>query len=315
MTRKLPRPRADPASGPAPSEPYSEARTTETEIVVAPPSSLPNRPVLTLLSGVNAGQIFSIERSVTVMGRARDAWVRLDDVGISRHHACIRRTGAGTFVIEDTGSTNGVYVNGARIATAKLTPGDHVQVGSDVLLRFGLVDAAEEALSRQLFEASTRDALTGAFNRKYFMGRLTSEVAYAARHDTRLALLLFDLDHFKKVNDVHGHIVGDTVLRHVGVLVSRLLRAEDVFARYGGEEFTVLVRGISSENVLRLANRIRKTVADGRLPGDLAGLRVTVSIGMALLDSPDRSALDLIQVADTRMYAAKERGRNCVVST
>jgi len=295
-------------------EPYSEARTTETEVVVAPPSSFPNRPVLTLLSGVNAGQIFSIERSVTVIGRARDAWVRLDDVGISRRHACIRRKGPATFVIEDTGSTNGVYVNGERIETATLTPGDQVQVGSEVILRFGLVDGAEEALSRQLFEASTRDALTGAFNRKYFMGRLTSEVAYAQRHDTRLALLLFDLDHFKKVNDVHGHIVGDTVLRHVGTLVARLLRAEDVFSRYGGEEFTVLVRGIGSENVLRLAHRIRKTVADGKLPRELAALKVTVSIGMAFLDKPNETGVGLLQTADARMYVAKERGRNCVVS-
>jgi diguanylate cyclase (GGDEF)-like protein len=146
------------------------------------------------------------------------------------------------------------------------------------------------------------------------MGRLTSEVAYAQRHDTRLALLLFDLDHFKKVNDVHGHIVGDTVLRHVGTLVARLLRAEDVFSRYGGEEFTVLVRGIGSENVLRLAHRIRKTVADGKLPRELAGLKVTVSIGMAFLDKANETGVGLLQMADARMYVAKERGRNCVVS-
>jgi two-component system cell cycle response regulator len=314
MNRKPRRPTLGPSDGPVSVEAQSEARTTETEVVVAPPSALPNRPVLTLLSGVNAGQTFSIERSATVIGRARDAWVRLDDVGISRHHASIRRAGPAEFVIEDTGSTNGVYVNGARIQTARLVSGDQVQVGSEVLLRFALVDTAEEALARQLFEASTRDALTGAYNRKYFMGRLTSEVAYAERHDARLALLMFDLDHFKKVNDVHGHIVGDAVLRHVGSLVARLLRAEDVFARYGGEEFTVLVRGIGGESVLRLAHRIRKTVADGKLPRELAGLKVTVSIGMAVLEKTVDGGVGLVKLADARMYAAKDRGRNCVVS-
>jgi two-component system cell cycle response regulator len=315
MNRKRPTPVSEPSSGPISAEPYSEARTTETEVVIAPPSAVASRPILTLLSGVNAGQLFSIERNETVIGRARDAWVRLDDVGISRHHARLRRTGHATFTIEDTGSTNGVYVNGQRVTEVALTPGDQLQIGSEVLLRFSMVDVAEEALARQLFESSTRDALTGAYNRKYFMGRLAAEVAYAERHKTRLALLLFDLDHFKKVNDVHGHIAGDAVLRHVGMVVARLLRAEDVFARYGGEEFTILVRGISSENVLRLAQRIRRTVADAKLPGELRGLSVTLSIGMALLDEAAKGgAIGLVQMADARMYVAKENGRNCVVA-
>jgi two-component system cell cycle response regulator len=318
MNRKRPSTPSDPSSGPISVEPYSEARTTETEVIVAPPSAIPSRPVLTLLSGVNAGQVFSIERNDTIIGRARDAWVRLDDVGISRHHARVSRISATTFTVEDTGSTNGVYVNGHRVERVELAAGDQVQIGSEVLLRFSLVDMAEETLARQLFESSTRDALTGAFNRKYFMGRLASEVAYAERHKTRLALLLFDLDLFKKVNDAHGHIAGDAVLRHVGMVVARLLRAEDVFARYGGEEFTVLVRGIGRENVLRLAQRIRRTVAESRLPGELRGIKVTLSIGMAVLDESPAStkggAVGLLGQADARMSVAKERGRNCVVS-
>jgi len=315
MHRKRPSSPSEPSSGPISTEPYSEARTTETEVIVAPASMVPSRPVLTLLSGVNAGQVFSIERNDTIIGRGRDAWVRLDDVGISRRHARISRTGPSTFTVEDTGSTNGVYVNGERVDRVELVPGDQVQIGSEVLLRFSLVDTAEEGLARQLFEASTRDALTGAFNRKYFMGRLSAEIAYAERHKTRLALLLFDLDHFKRVNDAFGHIAGDAVLRHVGMVVSRLLRAEDVFARYGGEEFTVLVRGIGNDNVLRLAQRIRKTVAESKLPGELRGLKVTLSIGMAVLEDADKGgAVELIERADARMYVAKEQGRNCVVS-
>ena len=143
-----------------------------------------------------------------------------------------------------SGSTNGIYVNGERKQQAKLQPGDQVQVGPNVTLRFSMIDVAEEALARQLFDSSTRDALTHAFNRKYLMGRLVSEVAYAERHKSRLGLLLFDLDHFKQVNDEHGHIAGDAVLQGVAGFVTRLIRTEDVFARYGGEEFVVLVRGI-----------------------------------------------------------------------
>lgn len=313
MPRKRPPPSPD--SDPPSGVPFSEARTTETEVILAPQSTGPTRPVLTLLSGVNAGQVFGIDRNEVVIGRAREARVRLDDVGISRRHARLVRTGPLTFRVEDTGSTNGVYVNGEKVQAAALAPGDHVQVGSDVVLRFSVVDPAEEALAHQLFESSTRDALTGAFNRKYFMSRLTSEVAYAERHKTKLGLLLFDLDHFKKVNDRNGHAAGDAVLRQVGVVVSRLLRAEDVFARYGGEEFTVVVRGITGDNVFRLAQRIRKTVAETRVPWEESDLRVTLSIGMALLDDTmTGGALGLVELADGRMYRAKEAGRNCVIA-
>ena len=105
-----------------------------------------------------------------------------------------------------------------------------------------------------------RDALTRAHNRRYLVERLGSEIAYARRHVTHLALIMFDLDHFKRVNDTHGHLAGDEVLREVAALVSRLIRAEDVFARFGGEEFVVLVRGIEHDNATRFAERMRSAV-------------------------------------------------------
>jgi two-component system, cell cycle response regulator len=295
--------------------PFSESRTTETEIVIAPRSIAPNRPILTLLTGVNAGQIFAIDRAQMVVGRAREAWVRIDAVGISRKHARITRGAGSELTIEDLGSTNGVYLNGDRVETATLTPGDQVQIGSDAVLRFSMVDGAQEELARQLYESSTRDALTGAYNRKYFTGRLDAEVAYAERHKVRLALLSFDLDYFKKVNDTHGHAAGDAVLRSVGSSVDLLLRTEDVFARCGGEEFAILVRAIAPENVRRLAERVRKTVADTRISWELGAIQVTVSIGSAFLDErADGGATGLIAMADARLYRAKHAGRNCVVS-
>jgi diguanylate cyclase (GGDEF)-like protein len=292
-----------------------DARTTETDVVIAPQSALPTRPVLTLLTGVNAGEVFTLERPQTVIGRAREARVRLDAVGVSRRHARIVRRPDGTFTIEDLGSTNGVYVNGERVEIADLTPGDQLQIGSDVVLRFSVVDHTQERLARQLYESSTKDVLTGAQNRKYFVGRLEAEVAYAERHHTRLGLLMFDLDHFKKINDAHGHIAGDAVLRAVGLAVARLLRAEDVFARYGGEEFAVLARGITAENVRRLAERIRKTVGNTRVAwssGDVGDLSVTLSVGGALLDEC-KGGNALVALADARLYRAKSDGRNRIV--
>lgn len=295
-------------------EPVSEARTTETEVVVAPMLADESRPILTLLTGVNAGQVFAIERAQTIIGRAREAWVRVDAAGISRKHARVVRTSPSTFTVEDLASTNGVYVNGTRVQTATLTSGDQLQIGSEVVLRFSLVDDAEEMLARQLYEASTRDVLTGAYNRKYFVARLESEVAFAERHKLPLGLLMFNLDFFKRVNDTHGHVAGDAMLRTVGVTVARLLRAEDVFARYGGEEFVILARGTSRDNLRRLAERVRKAVADARVPWGEAQLQITLSVGVGLLDEClTGGAKALVALADGRLYRAKESGRDRAV--
>jgi diguanylate cyclase (GGDEF)-like protein len=293
----------------------SDVRTTETEVVISPQSMVANRPVLTLLTGLNAGQIFPIERTHTVIGRSREAWVYIDAAGISRRHARIVRDGT-TFTIEDLQSTNGVFVNGLRVTVASLQTGDQVQIGSDVVLRFSVMDAKQEDLARQLYESSTRDALTGAYNRKYFTGRLDAEVAYAERHRARLGLLVFDLDHFKIINDTHGHVAGDAILRNVGLTIARLLRTEDVFARYGGEEFALLVRGVAPDNAQRLAERVRKTVADSRVSWESGVLSVTVSVGVASLDERARDgSKGLFALADERLYKAKANGRNCVVSS
>jgi diguanylate cyclase (GGDEF)-like protein len=315
MVRKRVRSSADEDHISATPSPASEARTTETEVVIAPQSLSPTRPLLTLLTGVNAGEIFTIERGVTVIGRSREAWVRIDAVGVSRRHAKLIRQGPTTFRVEDLGSTNGVYVNGERVETKELANGDQLQIGSEVVLRFSLVDAAQEQLARKLYESSTKDALTGAFNRKYLATRLDAEVAYAGRHHVRLGLLMLDLDHFKTVNDEHGHVAGDAVLRAIGQAVAQLLRMEDVFARYGGEEFVVLVRGITAENVRRLAERIRKAAEALRVPWEFGELRVTLSAGLGMLDEcPGGTAAELVALADQRLYRAKNEGRNRIVS-
>jgi len=302
----------------------ANARTTETHVAVAPLSSLRDRATLTLLSGVDAGKLFALDAVETIIGRARDAGVRIDDVGISRQHARLIRRRDDTFIIEDMGSTNGVYVNGERTEHTDLIPGDQVQIGPNVTLRFSVVDSSEEALARQLFDSSTRDALTRAFNRKYLMGRLVAEVAYAERHKARMGLILFDLDHFKQTNDTYGHVAGDAVLHAVGGLVAKLIRTEDVFARYGGEEFVVLVRGIPHENVVRFAERIRHGVEELSIPWESQKLTARVSIGVSSLIEEGTPPLStrgasatgeaLLELADARLYQAKAAGRNRVVA-
>jgi two-component system cell cycle response regulator len=272
-----------------------------------------DHPLLTVISGVNAGQVFALDREETTLGRDKDAHVRVDGVGVSRRHARIVRID-GRHLLEDVGASQGVFVNGRRIERAELENGDRVQLGPAVVLRFALVGADEKALAFQLYEGSTRDALTGAYNRSYFEQRVAEEVAYAKRHVTHLGLILFDLDHFKRTNDVYGHVAGDMVLRVVTAQLQRILRKEDVLARYGGEEFVVLARGIEHRNVGILAERLRRAVEGLQIPLEFGSLAATVSVGVASLSecATNLSSEALVQLADQRLYEAKSNGRNRV---
>jgi diguanylate cyclase (GGDEF)-like protein len=276
-----------------------------------------DRALLTVLSGLNAGQVFTLERAETLIGRGRDVGVRIEDVGISRVHSRIVRTMDGKYYVEDLKSTNGTFVGGKRVERMEIHGGERLQIGPNVVLRFAIIDEAEEQLAFQLYEASTKDALTKGYNRKYFVERLAAEVAYAHRHKTHLALVLFDLDHFKKVNDTYGHLAGDVVLRVVAVQVQRTIRTEDVLARYGGEEFVILVRGIEHANVVHFAERVRKAVERLSIPWESLQLRVTISTGIASLSECGEGAAGekVLHLADERLYRAKSGGRNRVISS
>jgi len=288
---------------------------------VAPALQMNERALLLLLTGTNAGQVFAIEDRETLIGRARDAQVRVEDVGISRRHSRIVRREDGRFFVEDLRSTNGTFVNGERGDRIELRPGDRIQVGPNVVLRFSLIDETEESLARQLFEASTRDPLTRAYNRRYFVERLQAELAFAQRHRARLSVIAFDLDHFKSINDTYGHPFGDAVLKVVSAQVLRLIRTEDVFARFGGEEFLVLVRGIEHANVALVAERIRRSIDRLQIPFDGRDVRVSISVGVASLsecsDAGDETegGAELLKLADERLYKAKAGGRNRVCAS
>ncbi len=310
-TQKLPDSMFPPA--PAPAARVSEP-DTEKALSVATPS-LRDRPSLTMLSGPNAGCVYSLDQSEVLIGRDNDAYVHIDDPSVSRRHARVVRRGVQLF-LEDLGSTNGTFAAGRRVALTELSSGDRIQIGPKYTLRFAVTDEEEERLQRQLYEGATRDPLTQAFNRKYLWERLTAEIAHARRHKSALAVLLFDIDEFKQTNDVHGHLAGDAVLRGVADRVHQLLRLEDVFARFGGEEFVILIRAAAPADASQLAERVRAQVEAMRVTTNDAVLKVTVSIGVATLaDLADGAAgRELIAKADERLYRAKALGRNRVVA-
>ena len=288
-------------------------RPTETMTAAPDTASFPDRPLLKVLVGRNAGQVFTLDRDETVIGRGREADVHLDEAGISRRHARIVRT-EGRYVLEDLESTNGLHIDGRRVARADLANGDRIQLGPTLVLCFVLVAADEEALARRLYDGSTRDALTRSFNRKYVSEVLTADVNYAQTHGSSLSVVMFDLDHFKGVNDTFGHQAGDAVLRVVAGQAEKSIRSEDVLARYGGEEFVVLVRGVERKAVRALAERIRRNVERLTIPWESRTIKTTVSVGIAALSEcePKATGEMLVALTDKRLYEAKASGRNRV---
>ena len=304
-----------------PAGPVSSERLSSTEPVRSTERSIPvaaqftsDRATLTVLRGLHAGQVFALEKAAYLVGRGPNVDLSADDPGVSRRHARITSLPSRRFLLEDLDSTNGTFVASRRVQRSELTSGDRIQLGPTLLLRFAVVDDAEDDLQRRLYESSTKDALTGVYNRKYLDERLVSELAHARRHKVPFSVLMFDLDGFKRTNDVHGHVAGDAVLRAVASEVGRLIRAEDVLARYGGEEFLILARSTDHAQAVRLAERARVCLEALEIATPRAPLRVTASFGVASLAEipPSATPTDLVALADARLYTAKAAGRNRV---
>jgi diguanylate cyclase (GGDEF)-like protein len=167
----------------------------------------------------------------------------------------------------------------------------------------------------QLLEKSRIDTKTGLLNSSTWEGEATAEIARAIRTRSPLALALVDIDHFKAVNDTHGHLVGDKALRAVTDALRGQLRAYDLAGRFGGEEFAILLPHTTQVNALIIAERLRTRIAAMPIPirnDDPSGpsVRLTVSIGVTVLDNASRELTDLLADADTALYYAKENGRN-----
>jgi two-component system cell cycle response regulator len=267
--------------------------------------------ILSAKTAATIGRMYKLDKPETVLGRSAEAALQIEDDGISRKHAKVSLGPDGKFQLVDLGSTNGTYLNGARTNVAPLSDGDKIQIGTNTVLKFSLQDQLEEQYQRSIYESATRDGLTRIFNKKYFMDTLRKEFAYCLRHRMPLSLVLFDVDHFKTVNDTYGHQAGDYVLARIAQKVSETIRTEDLLARYGGEEFALMLREAADDQALRCAERCRRAVdmADFNFGG--TPIKVTISVGVAtLLDTDFVQPEDLIAEADKYLYVAKQRGRN-----
>ena len=161
----------------------------------------------------------------------------------------------------------------------------------------------------------TTDGLTQVHNKRFFEEALEREVSRASRYKRPFALILFDIDHFKQVNDTHGHLAGDAVLRQLGSLVRARVRRDDIVARTGGEEFGVITPEIGAEGAVELAGKLLRLIEATSFEFDGTLIPVTVSLGVAGWDPAiHRAPDDLVKAADEKLYAAKRGGRNRVES-
>lgn len=168
--------------------------------------------------------------------------------------------------------------------------------------------------NKQLKELSIRDGLTGVFNRRYFDGRLEEEAQRASRYSRNFALEMIDIDHFKKLNDTYGHGCGDEVLKQVAEIMKQNTRETDIVCRYGGEEFCIVLIELDEKRAYHHAERVREAVSsfifsNGQTP---LSEKVTVSVGLAMFPQDARDHRQLVESADSALYAAKSGGRNQV---
>ncbi|HEX7479070.1 MAG TPA: GGDEF domain-containing protein [Polyangiales bacterium] len=276
-----------------------------------PSGSLAREGTLTVLAGADVGATFTLGAQVTEIGRSPDCHVMLADESVSRAHARIVRVGK-QYELEDLGSTNGTLVTDQRIeGRVLLQDGTRLQLGR-ILLRFALQDEIDQQASVRMYEMSVRDGLTGMYNRRYLDERIVAEFAFAARHRAPLCVLLCDIDHFKNINDRHGHHAGDHVLRELGAQLRACVRTEDVLARYGGEEFAIIARGVDVAGGQLFAERIRGVAERMQVSWEGKRIVVTLSVGVAHTHAgaPATKAQALVAAADSALYSAKRAGRN-----
>jgi diguanylate cyclase (GGDEF)-like protein len=237
------------------------------------------------------------------------------DNSVSRSHARIEPTSEG-YIITDLKSLNGTYVNDRPVrAGQELCDGDYIRIGN-AIFRFLTGGNIEAEYHEEIYRLTIMDGLTQIHNHRYLVDFLDREVARSFRHKRPLSVLLLDLDRFKAVNDTHGHLCGDAVLREVSNRLRHSIRREDLFARYGGEEFALVLVETVHEQAVEVAERIRGTIANKPFWYESVPLNVTVSVGVASTKGGEKTtAVDLLRHADQMLYQAKKNGRNCVVAS
>lgn len=274
-------------------------------------------------SGDQVGKRFSMECNVNIAGRSPQAAIFIDEPSVSRKHAKIFAHND-KVTIEDLGSSNGTFVNDEPVKE-KITiqSGDMIRLGTVMLKYFSSSDM-DNMVHDKIYRKVTVDAGTGVFNKRYLQDTLKSEFKVSRSYNQDVAVIYYDLDFFKKVNDNYGHEAGDQILKESAQLVRKIIRKQDVLCRLGGEEFVIILPSTNASTAAELAERIRKNMEgyvfniEQSVPGSskktVVPHKQTLSLGVASIVPAMKEAKELLQAADERLYKSKQTGRNKVTA-
>lgn len=267
---------------------------------------------LLVVGGDLNGTLFDLTSEEIICGRSAKNDITLEFNGISREHFRLFANEEG-YHVEDAGSRNGTFLNNEKIETETLLKkGDIIKVGAVALKYLPKGDPERLTYDKLNLEANT-DRHTGCYNKTYFNNKIDIEVKKSKVTGTPLSLVVFDLDHFKKLNDNYGHDAGDYVLKEIAELIrNNGVRDDDVFARYGGEEFVILLPKTNLKQSYEIAERLRKLVEGHDFIYEGNKLPVTASIGVSDYRKGVSTGTDLFKRADEAVYKSKEGGRNQV---
>ncbi len=292
------------------------SETGRNKTVVTVISRISDRPAgkeacLVVIYGLDLGKKYNMDRPSLIIGRSSKADIQIDQESVSRNHCKIINTGK-TIMVRDLGSTNGTYINDELVDEYVLRDGDFIKIGR-CIFKFLSGSNIENAYHEEIYRLTTIDGLTQIYNKRYFIETLEREIGRSQRYRRDLSLMMFDIDHFKRINDTFGHLAGDYVLKQLAAVIKSRIRREDVLARYGGEEFAIILPEIDGHNAEQFAEKIRRLTEKAVFKFEDAEMPVTISIGVVSLPSGLEEPSELIKLADQKLYQAKDNGRNCVV--
>ncbi|MFN7133415.1 MAG: diguanylate cyclase [Myxococcales bacterium] len=290
-----------------------KTKTAVTVISKISERPIPQSSALVVIYGIDLGRKYELDTEEVVIGRSSKCDIQIDQESISRNHAKIR-IGASGITIEDMGSTNGTFVNDELVVkTRALQNGDYIKIGRSIF-KYIAGGNIEAQYHEEIYRLTTVDGLTQVFNKRYFTETLEREISRCHRYGRQLSLVLLDIDRFKQINDEHGHLAGDYVLKQLASILRSKVRREDVLARFGGEEFALILPELDLKQAVTVAEKLRKLVEKQQFVFDDEDIPVTFSAGVGTVTREVREPGEFVKHVDARLYEAKRAGRNRVCS-
>jgi len=290
----------------------TDVKTRITDLRTIGPASTQDDCIVIIYSKeIDLGKRYVLQGPKLSIGRGQENGIVLEADSVSRRHAAFELRN-GRWWVCDLGSTNGTYVNHQQVKEHALEKGDLVKVG-DTIFKYLTGSDVEAMYHEEIYRMTIVDGLTQVHNKRFLLEALEKEIARARRYDRPLALLMFDIDHFKNINDGFGHLAGDQVLKDLAQVVVGRIRREEIVGRYGGEEFMIILPETDGKGASELAEQVRKRVEQSEFVFDKEKIPVTISVGVGALSRGNIDVSGFIKIADENLYRAKNEGRNRVV--